>query len=74
MKAITVTDNNLPWEVMLRQNDPNPFNPTTTLSFQLARPGHTTLKIFDMYGRQVAVLVDGMKSAGMYQEQFLAIE
>jgi len=59
-------------EFELYQNYPNPFNPTTILSFQLARSSHTTLKIYDVYGREVSVLVDGMRSAGMYKEQFHA--
>ncbi|RPI06179.1 MAG: DUF1593 domain-containing protein [Ignavibacteriae bacterium] len=62
----------VPLEFRLNNNYPNPFNPSTMISFQIAKSGHTTLKIYDVYGREVAVLVDAMRSAGMYKEQFNA--
>jgi 1,4-alpha-glucan branching enzyme len=48
----------------LEQNSPNPFNPTTTIRFSLARSGHTTLQIYDVTGRLVRTLVDGVRSQG----------
>lgn len=59
-----------PKEFILHQNSPNPFNPSTIISFQLAQKSHTTLKIYDLNGKEVAILVDGMRSAGMHREQF----
>jgi pectate lyase len=64
-----------PKEFVLHQNYPNPlrasaFNPMTTISFQLAQNSHATLKVYDLSGREVAVLVDGMRSAGAHREQF----
>jgi len=56
--------------VVLRGAKPNPFNPTTTLFFALARPGHVSLRIHDVAGREVAVLVDGERSAGEHQVLF----
>jgi len=47
----------------LQQNYPNPFNPTTTITFTLAQDGFTTLKIYDVLGREVAVLVNGEMKA-----------
>ena len=43
---------------------PNPFNPTTTLSYTLPEAGNVILSVFDVNGREVSVLVDGMKQAG----------
>ncbi len=67
-----VEDNNpaLPYESVLYQNYPNPFNPTTTLTFSLANPSVTTLKVFDLHGRQVRQLVDGFQPAGQHEIQF----
>ena len=47
----------------LHQNVPNPFNPTTTIAFDLARAGHVRLEVFDVGGRIVRVLVDEERPA-----------
>ena len=47
---------------------PNPFNPTVTIRFGLQEPGHAMLKIFDVAGRLVRVLVDEPRSAGLQNE------
>ena len=52
----------------LAQNYPNPFNPTTTITFTLAQDGMTTLKIFDILGREVATLVNEELKAGMLHQ------
>jgi len=49
---------------------PNPFNPTTTIAFDLKEASHVTLQVFDVIGREVAVLVDGRREAGHYQVVF----
>jgi hypothetical protein len=54
----------------LMQNYPNPFNPTTVVGFQLSVFGHTSLKVYDMLGREVANLVDGVMSAGSHSVTF----
>ncbi|MBN1480704.1 T9SS type A sorting domain-containing protein [candidate division KSB1 bacterium] len=59
-----------PQDFVLFQNYPNPFNPTTTISFLLANQSYATLKIYDLYGREIAVLVDGLQSAGQHEVQF----
>ena len=53
-----------PGETALLQNSPNPFNPSTTIRYTLARRGNTTLKILDVLGREVATLVNGEEEAG----------
>lgn len=54
----------------LFQNHPNPFNPETTIRFQVSTPSHVTLKIFDVLGREVAVLLDREKPIGEHSVQF----
>jgi chitinase len=51
----------------LEQNFPNPFNPTTTIRFDLAQGGDVSLVVHDLLGRQVAVLAEGYRDAGSYQ-------
>ena len=54
----------------LTQNYPNPFNPTTTLRFSLAVPAQTSLKVYDVIGRQIAEIADGYYNAGVYTATF----
>jgi hypothetical protein len=51
----------------LYQNYPNPFNPTTEITFNLPEPGVVKLKVFDLLGREVAVLESGYFPAGNYK-------
>ncbi|MEQ9264698.1 MAG: LamG-like jellyroll fold domain-containing protein [Balneolaceae bacterium] len=62
----------IPEEYLLYQNFPNPFNPSTTIKFDLPESGNVTLKVFDITGRLVANLVDETKTAGRYQVNFNA--
>lgn len=63
-------EENIPSEFTLYQNYPNPFNPATLISYQLPVSGYVTLKIYDLLGREVAVLVDEYKPAGKYEVEF----
>jgi len=54
----------VPVAVSLAQNHPNPFNPSTTISFSLVRDGNVELKVFDARGALVRTLVDGQVTAG----------
>jgi hypothetical protein len=51
----------------LEQNHPNPFNPTTTISFTVPSPGPATLAIYDVSGKRIRTLVDAVVPAGMTQ-------
>lgn len=57
-------------EFILYQNYPNPFNPSTIISWQSPVSGWQTLKVYDVLGNEVAVLLDEYKLAGMYNVQF----
>jgi hypothetical protein len=57
-------------EFALRQAYPNPFNPATTIEYQLAVTGAVRLRVFDLTGREVRTLVDGPQSAGLHRVEF----
>jgi hypothetical protein len=59
-----------PQEYTLSQNFPNPFNPSTTIEYQITRSGMTTLKVYNVLGQEVASLVDGVVTAGNHQVTF----
>jgi hypothetical protein len=62
--GINERDKIIPHSIMLYQNYPNPFNPTTTIRFALTQRAYVTLKVFDVLGREVAMLVEGGLNAG----------
>ncbi len=51
-------------------NYPNPFNPETTIRFQLPATAHVTVAVYDMTGREVAKLLDGTQGAGLHSVRF----
>ncbi len=61
-----------PLRFELRQNSPNPFNPTTTIRYDLAAVGPVRLDVFDALGRRVSVLLDETQSAGPHTATFSA--
>lgn len=54
----------------LYQNYPNPFNPSTRIQYQLSSNLHVSLKVYDVLGNEVSILVDEYKSAGTYEVEF----
>ena len=62
----------VPAQYQLLQNYPNPFNPDTKIRFHLPVSGQVQLEIFNVLGNKVATLVDGFKSAGVYEYTFRA--
>ncbi len=54
----------------LSQNYPNPFNPHTTIQYSVAQKAHVSIRIFDLLGREVGVVVDEIKDAGSYEVVF----
>lgn len=67
--AVEATPTEVPQEVpvrtLLKQNHPNPFNPSTTIQFELKRACHVQLQIFDVAGRLVNTLVDEERKIGL---------
>lgn len=61
-----------PLDFALHQNYPNPFNPSTHISFHLPVRSSVSLSIYDLSGRQVAVLASGDYSAGSYKATWIA--
>ena len=62
----------VPEKFELHQNFPNPFNPTTTIRFDVSVSGNVSLKVYDVLGREVAVLADEYLRAGSYERVFEA--
>jgi len=56
----------------LFQNYPNPFNPSTTINYQIPSNSFVTLKVYDVLGNEIAMLVNEEKAAGAYQVNFSA--
>lgn len=63
-------ETSIPGIIMLDQNYPNPFNPQTVITFQLPQAKKIKLTVFDMLGRQVAVLADDQYPAGQHHVSF----
>ncbi len=66
------TDTAVPTAYALAQNYPNPFNPTTVVSYQLPAGGDVRLVVYDLLGREVAVLVNQAQGPGSYTVNFNA--
>lgn len=62
--------NGAPEEFVLDQNFPNPFNPLTNVGFQLPIAAQVKLSVYDVLGREMAVLMDERKEAGIYSAQW----
>jgi hypothetical protein len=60
----------MPLTTRLNANYPNPFNPTTVIGFEIASAGTVRLSVYDILGREVAVLVNQDRAAGRYEVSF----
>jgi len=62
----------VPTHYSLAQNFPNPFNPSTTIKYTVPQNGPVTIKLYDITGREVATLVNEVKTVGSYDLKFNA--
>lgn len=67
-----IAESSIPEDYKLKQNFPNPFNPSTVISYQLPERGMVELRVYDILGREVATLVEEVKEAGTYFAPFNA--
>lgn len=58
---------NIPYRYELYQNYPNPFNPVTTIKYDLPEATNVSLVVYDLLGREAAVLTNGLQAAGYYE-------
>jgi hypothetical protein len=65
-----VISNPQPLSIKLRGASPNPFNPTTVISYQLSASGQISLRVYDISGRLVTTLMNGWKEAGIHEVTF----
>jgi hypothetical protein len=68
-----IVNNNIPATTRLIGNYPNPFNPTTTISYDLSEDVRVILKIYDILGREVMTLVNENQTAGRKSVELFAI-
>jgi hypothetical protein len=59
-----------PAEFTLSQNYPNPFNPTTVINYQIPVSSHVLIKVFDVLGREVKIILNEVKEAGSHSISF----
>lgn len=65
-----INNNNIPVQYSLSQNFPNPFNPSTTISYQIPVQGLVKITITDLLGKEVGVIVNEFKPAGTFKAVF----
>lgn len=63
-------ESTIPLRYELSQNYPNPFNPTTVINYSVVDKVNITLKVYNILGQEVATLVNGVKTPGVYQVNF----
>jgi hypothetical protein len=74
--AVSITNNGsqIPAEYYLGQNYPNPFNPSTSINVSIPKESEVTLKVYDITGKEILTLADGILKAGLYKFTFNASE
>lgn len=65
--GITKNSNSIPLRFQLYQNYPNPFNPVTKIKFDLPKSSYTKVSIYDVLGREIAILINEQLKPGTYE-------
>ncbi len=71
--GIYINDLNTVSEYSLRQNYPNPFNPSTTIEYSVPMQSKVNIEIYDILGRHITTLYNGINTTGVYKLQWNAI-
>ena len=70
LTSVNDLKNEIPSKFVLKQNYPNPFNPSTIISFSVSEKSRISLKVYDILGRVVDVLAEGIMNTGIYKISF----
>lgn len=70
IQSVESKSSKIPGPFTLFQNYPNPFNPSTTIRYELPKPSHVVLNLFNSVGQEVARLVDQQQQAGHHEVRF----
>lgn len=70
LTTVEKKDAEIPFDFHLEQNYPNPFNPSTIIGYQVPIAGLVTIKVYDVLGNEIAILVDDEKPAGNFKIEF----
>ncbi len=70
MGGLPIEEETTPSELTLKQNFPNPFNPTTIIQYSIRESTNVSLKVYNILGQNIATLVNGVKPAGNYSVVF----
>jgi len=70
ISGVSESAHTIPTDFKFFQNYPNPFNPSTAIKFELPTASHVTLSVYDILGREVSVLVNERRDAGVHEVKF----
>ena len=60
----------VPSQFFLNQNFPNPFNPSTKIKYEVPGNGNISLKVYDVLGKEITVIVNEIQNTGIYEVNF----